>query len=647
MSIIKILNIKCIIKYCLIILLTSSSWLNSYAQLVEVSDTIKNTSVSPIIDNNSASVSHENLSNDTLNKNRKFYENLKTKAYKTRVTKELYRLLFVSQNKDKNVKYKKREESALAFVPFQGKRINKIIIDAIPPFQPDFLDSLKKTQIWIEKTANKLHNTSSRGHIKRLLYTKEGDILDAFNTAEDERLIRSLPYIKDAKFIIAPVMGAKDLVDLYLLVKDKFSWGVDLDIGSITSPSMEVYNQNLYGRGHEIKSGIEYNSTKDQKWGYAISYEIPNIGHSHINAGITVNDNYKKSLIELYANKKFQTYMTKYAGGLTLSKTLHSTKINPNDPVLNEEPLDFKYSLSWVGRSFKFKAEQKGGKSQLFSTFGYSSLEFLDRPKITADSNEFFHNQKLYLTSLTLSKTQYFKSNLIYNFGRTEDIPSGYLIQLTAGLEDREFSYRKYLAFEYQQATNFIKNSSYLFSRFAIGGYFDGSYYEQGNLIIQNKYISQLRKSGRYRFRNFVELNYNLGIRRFPEEFITLNTPTGIRDFKSLEAVGTQRLVLKLEHITFTPFIIGGFKFALFNFIDAGTIGSNQHHPLKNKAYYGAGLGLRLNNENLVFKTIQLSFAIYPKAPSDFSTFQYDISGEDRPRFNNFNVGRPKTIDFE
>lgn len=499
----------------------------------------------------------------------------------------------------------------------------------------------------MEKTANRFHNTSSISHIKKNLYIKEGDILDAYNTADNERLIRSLPYIKDAQFIPVPVMGSSDEIDLYLLVKDQFSWGFDLDFGSISSTSLEVYNRNLYGKGHEIKAGFEYNADKKQNWGYLSSYRVQNLANSHIKAGVTFNNNYKKSLAEISLLRPFETYTTKYAGGLTLSKTMHSNKIQKNDPILNEEPLDFDYASAWIGRAFKLESTKKLAKTQLFTTVGYSSLNFFKRPEVRHDLNKFFHNKRVYLASLTLNQTQYFKSNLIYNFGRTEDIPYGYMMQLTGGLEDREFSYRSYMAFEYQRATHFYKSNSYFFTRFAIGGYFKKERYEQGSFIIQNKYISRLRKTGRYRFRNFIELNYTLGIRRFPEEFITLNTPTGIRGFSSLEAMGTQRLTLKLENMTFTPFMAAGFRFAFFNFLDMGTIGTNQNHPFKNKAYYGVGLGIRLNNENLVFKTIELRFALYPKAPSDFSSPQYGLSGEDRPKFSNFNVDRPKVIDFE
>ncbi|RXQ93891.1 hypothetical protein EO244_09945 [Ancylomarina salipaludis] len=644
----RFIKIKKSILYSILILLISTNWLDVHAQ---ISTTSKPNSQYFTSDAGRTYIYidtiDEHLRKDSLKKGQTFYNNLKSKAYKSNITKELYNLFFVSPNKNEIISTKTREQSGEVFLPYEGKRINKIIVDVIPPFKPNFLDSLQKTRIWFEKTANKLHNTSSREHIKKLLYIKEGDTIDAYNTADNERLIRKLSYIKDAQFIVIPVMGSSELVDLYLLVKDQFSWGFDLDMGSFTSSSLELYNQNLFGRGHEIKSGFEYNSSKSQKWGYLASYKVQNIKNTHINAGISFRDNYKNSFVGLSLERQFETFLTQYAGGLSLSRTRHSKKIKSNDPILNKEPLDFDYASTWMGRAFKLSSPQKLAKKRLFSTLGYSSLKFSKRPEVAPDLNRFFHNKRTYLSSLTLNQVQYFKSNLIYNFGRTEDIPYGYMMQLTGGLEDNEFSYRKYLAFDYQRATYFYKAKSYFFTRFALGGFFDKSHFEQGNFIFQNKYISRLRKTGRYRLRNFVELNYSLGIRRFPEEFITFNTDTGIRGYSSLQATGTQRLTLKLENMTFTPYMAAGFRLAFFNFLDVGTIGSNQHHPLKNKAYYGLGLGIRLNNENLVFKTIEIRFALYPKAPSDFTSPQYGISGEDRPNFNNFNVKGPKIIDFE
>ena len=46
-----------------------------------------------------------------------------------------------------------------------------------------------------------------------------------------------------------------------------------------------------------------------------------------------------------------------------------------------------------------------------------------------------------------------------------------------------------------------------------------------------------------------------------------------------------------------------------------GVIGSNKQLIFTQNYYSGLGLGLRLHNENLVFKTFQLRLAFYPFHP--------------------------------
>lgn len=215
------------------------------------------------------------------------------------------------------------------------------------------------------------------------------------------------------------------------------------------------------------------------------------------------------------------------------------------------------------------------------------------------------------------------------------------------GYEDREYSHRLYLGFDFQNASYVRKTRSYFFNRIAIGGFFDSKRFEQGSLIAQSKFFSRIRKLGALRFRNFGDLKYTLGIRRFPEEFITINNKNGIRGFKSEEVMGNQKLNLNLETVVFTPYMIGGFKFAFYTFGDLGIIGSNQTQIFKGDYYYGLGFGVRLHNENLVFKTIQLRLAFYPKAPSDFQSTAFRLSGEERPRFNDFKVGQPEVVPYE
>lgn len=576
-----------------------------------------------------------------------FYHSLKKGAYKRKFTKELYHLFFVSPEKMAPNDTIKTERSETAFVQYQGKTIRNISIRVLEPFGPTLYDTTNVVTSWVEVTANKLHNNSRKGHLRKLLRIHEGDKLDAYNLADNERLIRQLPYIKDAYFRVIPVVNSNKTVDLQLWVKDQFSWGLDLDIGSLSSTKIEIYNRNLYGLGHELSNSFHFDSKEDQKYGYTGQYKVKNIRRSFIDASFTYENTYEKAVIQFDLDRRFETYNTKYAGGFTLSQTMRSAKIEKDDPIRNEIPLDFNYGNIWFGKSYKVKSNNLFARKRFYISTRISCRKFYERPEVGPDLNQFFHNNTSYLASFTLTKTQFYKSNLIYNFGRTEDIPYGFLTQLTLGYEDREFSYRKYIGLDFQKASYINKSQSYFFNHIAIGSYLNSSRFEQGVLLAQSKFFSRIRNYGPVRFRNFGELSYTLGFRRFPEEFISLVSDKGIRGFSSKDVIGTQKISLNLETVAFTPYMLGGFRFAFYSFADLGLIGSNKNNIFNESFYYGFGFGVRLHNENLVFKTIQLRLAFYPNAPSDFKNVEYRLSGEERPRFNDFKVGQPEIIPFE
>lgn len=577
----------------------------------------------------------------------KFYHAIKRGAYKRKLTKELYKLFFVAPDKMSPTDTIKTERSETAFVIYQGKIIRNIEVKVLEPFGSSLYDTTKVATSWIETTGNKLHHTSRRSHLKRLLHINSGDKVDAYQLADNERLIRQLDYIKDAYFKVIPVSGSGKFVDLQLWVKDQFSWGANLNLGSDFSTEFEFYSRNLYGIGHEFSNTFHYESSENQKFGYSGMYKIKNLKRLYINATFNYQNTYEKAVIGVDFEKEFETYNTKRAGGFSLSKTMRADEIMDDDPILNEIPLDFNYGNIWYGRAYKLNAKNLFARRRMFITGRISSRKFFERPETGPELNQFFHNNILYLSGLSISQIQYYKSNLIYNFGRTEDIPYGFLAQMNVGYEDREYSHRFYLGFDLQKASYIRKTKSYLFNRLAIGGFFNSKRFEQGTLIAQSNFFSRIRKIGALRFRNFGSLKYTLGIRRFPEEFITINNKYGIRGFNSEQVSGTQKITLNLETVTFTPYMLGGFKFAFYSFADMGIIGSNNKNIFKEDYHYGLGVGIRLHNENLVFKTIQIRFAYYPKAPNDFSSAGFRLSGEERPKFNDFKVSQPETISFE
>ena len=73
--------------------------------------------------------------------------------------------------------------------------------------------------------------------------------------------------------------------------------------------------------------------------------------------------------------------------------------------------------------------------------------------------------------------------------------------------------------------------------------------------------------------------------------------------------LGNTRMVLNVETVLFTPYEPLGFKMAFFTFFDAGLLGYHDN-VFKNDPYFALGFGVRVRNERLVFRTLQLRLGI-------------------------------------
>ncbi|MFC2104806.1 hypothetical protein ACFLS4_05595 [Bacteroidota bacterium] len=125
-----------------------------------------------------------------------------------------------------------------------------------------------------------------------------------------------------------------------------------------------------------------------------------------------------------------------------------------------------------------------------------------------------------------------------------------------------------------------------------------------------------------------------------------LNTDD-IWGFSSDYLFGLQKLSMRAELVTFTNLRIYNFRFLFFGFGDLGLIGPENKSVFRNKLYSGIGLGLRIRNENLVFKTFQIRFAYYPSVPNDIEQFYWLISGESAHKPQNFEPAAPYIVKYQ
>jgi hypothetical protein len=239
------------------------------------------------------------------------------------------------------------------------------------------------------------------------------------------------------------------------------------------------------------------------------------------------------------------------------------------------------------------------------------------------------------------------RDHLVYSYGITEDIPKGYLCELVFGFDRNEFNDRWYSHVFLSTGNLFKSKPFYLYTSLGVGSFFNQSHTEQGMADFKIDFISKLFSVWNVKARQFVKLNYTIGINRFEVENLLLLNSNGIRGFGSRIGKGKQRLALNVENVLFQRKSILNFQSAIFSFFDIGIVGPSEQSIFKQSYYAGLGVGLRIRNENLVFKTIQLRLAYYPNHPSDMNSIGFILDGVPKTRFYNFQPRGPEPLRFE
>ena len=540
-----------------------------------------------------------------------------------------------------------RELALIYYGQMQGKIISKINVIALDVFGPTVADTTRKAKGWVEQTANSIHMNSNLNTIRKMLMFNTGDTINSELMYENERIIRSLPYIFDVRFLLEQDTINPDYVNVHVVTKDRFSFGASGSINGTSSASFELYNQNIFGVGHEILVRFVGHLHKQPYMGLETFYTINNIKGKFVNISAGYMDTYLREGFSFILNKPFITPSIKWGYGSSAIRMYRTNRIFDNDPYKSESTLNLSILSAWIGRSFQVNSKN-GNNSQLVLSTAFYNRKFFQRPDLSLPENEYFSNSTFYLAGITFSQRKYIQDQLVYSYGITEDIPRGFKNELVYGYDVNEFGNRHYLHLSLSNGNVLTNrnNNSYLYLAGGIGGYFKNSEFLQGQIQGSVNYISRQVNAGKKTFRLFVKTSYLQGINRFEIENLNLGMNDYVRGFSSLKAVGKQKLSTNLEYILFLKREILKFNIALFTFADVGVIGSNKELIFTQNYYSGLGLGMRLHNENMVFKTFQLRLAFYPFHPEDMSFTGFIINEQLKNNFYSFEPQAPQPLIF-
>jgi hypothetical protein len=576
-----------------------------------------------------------------------FFDSLEVHASQRKWTSKLHNVVVTAPKKETIIDTLQTSQSISPFVEFSGKIIRNVIIKRLDPFGPTIFDTTRKAISVIEQTGNKVHIETREKIISNHLLFSEGDRVDPSIISDNERIIRKLSFIEDARIFIIEIPQNPDYVDILILAKDEFSIGLGGEISNWDAGNIKLFENNLAGTGLELHSNFYWNGSKDPWYGKEFYYIINNIGSSFVNNKIRYAKVFDNETVELLFSRPFFTPSIKYAGAIQYQQTSKIANIDYLDSIV---PTRINYNLIdlWAGRSFSLTSTKKFATERINFVIASRVLKthYFKRPDVTDNTFFDFHNKILWLSSISITQQIFFRSNLIYNFGRTEDIPHGFMMNFTFGPEFGEFNRRFYMGMGLSWG-GLAHNQGYVFVKGELGGFSNPIRSpDQGIIHLHSNYFSNLFIFNRFKFRQFLNLDYLKGIQRFSDEYIGIEDNNGFRGYQNEVARGTRRATANYTIVAFSPYYFYGFRFVFFGFADFGLISFSQP-LLQSRLHSGIGVGIRIKNERLTFETIQLSIGYYPSLPDYKSPFIFNYSGEEKLHPQDFYVSKPEIIGFE
>jgi len=590
-------------------------------------------------------------------KKRKDYENYVNNRYVRRLWDEIY-----LENPERFVDYDTTFliKSENPYAAYEGKIIRNIYIKKEKVFSEDVVDTVYvKKVLWIEKVSESLHEKTKTFVIRDNLFIKHDSVVDQNRLADNERLLRTLPYMHDARIFVKKVRHSKDSVDIEVLVQDLWSIGGSFVPNDVNYYQWKLYDENFLGMGQSLTYKGQYRSTLAIPLASEITYMKNNVlgtfinpyfRYSELNGGVRLGRQDETS-ITVGALRPIYMPTARLAGGYFYS---NNWSINTRGDV-DTSFYSYKYNVHdiWGGITFSgFKTTgddydiiSRQNRSRLFLSARYFNCQFERQPnqEIALRSPQ-YNNSNFSLGQATYFRYDYYKTRYIYGFGRTEDIPYGYSYIINSGVQETLSSLRYYIGVATFNSWK-TKQGDFFFLDLRTSAFYNNTNHVQ-DLFVKGEgtFMTKIHKIGRWKSRYYVTLNYAKIIKPQFNSGLNINDLNGLQQFYAPSLLGYQTSSFSVMTNMFPRFRLFGFRFAFVLLAQVAQVGTETEFLYNNKLYSGFAAGFRTKNENLVFDELDLRFYFFPNAPEEVSTFKIVTSTTPRLRINLRGIDAPSII---
>ncbi|MCD6066971.1 MAG: hypothetical protein K0S33_1797 [Bacteroidetes bacterium] len=586
----------------------------------------------------------DSLANCTVKDSLQMYKKIKSFMYKRKFTRLVYDAVFRDPEPKEYPKAPETaEKNVNPYLVYNGFVIQKIQITVYDPFGFSLTDTSQKDIKRIERWGNKTHIRTRKWVINNKLLFKESDTINALVISETERLLRAAPYVNDAK--ITMFEQGCDSVIVNVVVHDKWAITIPAELTDVTA-NARFRNYNMMGLGQQFEQYARFKRPDD--WYFSGFYTIANLDNTYISSTLAYSRGRDGTAVSLNFDRPFFSPLAKWAGGLTVGKNWNYYFYT--DPATSEEkktPADNAYYDAWLGKSFKLSKERTlfNQSTNIIASVRYYNSLFQRVPDVSVAPAYSYRNSWGVLANVGLAVQQYYKDQYVYRFGSNEDVPEGFIGQLVYGIQEVEpLRLRHYIGFEIARAKHF--NFGYLTGTYAQGVFFNRNISNDATYNAKLYYFSNLLRSGRWYFRQFVNYNFLHGENKQFGAKITLSGDE-LYGFTSGSLNGNTKMLMNLETIAYAPYKLIGFKFAPAFLAGYGIMGDPQNKLTKSRLYQGYSIALMIRNENLLNSTFQVSVGLYPFLPDHKDpVLKYNPVTSFTLRVRPFVMGRPEFVGY-
>lgn len=540
-----------------------------------------------------------------------------------------------------------------AFLPYEGKIIRHIHINRIG-FDRTVQDTTRRFRSSIARIANRLHNDTKEWVVRENIFLREGKPFNPYRAADNERYLRDLDFILDSKIFVSPISENSDSIDLLVMTRDVFSLGASLSPRGITEHRFRIQEANLGGMGQRLQVAGVYDAERNPSTGYEYLYRKTNLfgsfvnataGYTEINTGRSVGNENESAYFVRLDRPLFHPFV-RWAGAAEISRNW-STNTTRKE---SSEFAKYEYLIhdAWAGYSFGFKKLPNSlaeNRNRRFIAVRAFEERFIKKPEnISMVDQLTYSNRTTFLGQLTFFKQDFYKTNYVLGFGRTEDVPYGYRLSFTSGWENELNQKRIYTGAELNLSTVNENGTFYTYS-IKLGNYWNKELIEDGLAQFGISRYSRIYFMGKTKIRHQAEINFASQINRGQKRLLDIRDANGIQGFRPDSLQGAQRLYLRTETVLFTPWKLAGFHFAPVTRIDLAYLAKENSALFRKQNFYsGFSAALRARNENLIFNTIEARAYYYPKTVEALQPWRFEFRANLRIKYPTNLITAPATV---